>query len=161
MEPLIHLRPLTESEWEPLQRECIAHYAEEQVQVGRWSTEEALGQASKEYEGLLPDGIHTDRHHIREIIERASGEMVGFIWYQEREKAGKRCVFLCDLFIFRVHRRRGFGAAVMAILEDLARDEHGAERIELHVFGHNRPARSLYVSAGFREMNVLMAKDLV
>ncbi|MBU0596079.1 GNAT family N-acetyltransferase, partial [Candidatus Bipolaricaulota bacterium] len=56
--------------------------------------------------------------------------------------------------------RRGFAKAAMRALEEHVRSEHTSERIELHVFGHNRAARDLYASAGFEETNVIMAKEL-
>ena len=156
----IQLRPLTEEEWGPIQQERIAHYAEEQTRAGRWSEEEASDAAAKEYARLLPDGTKTEKHHIHGIIALESDLMVGFIWYEERQKAGKPCIFICDLQVFEPNRRRGFATATLTALEELVQREHGARRIELHVFGHNRAARDLYAGVGFEETNVIMAKEL-
>jgi RimJ/RimL family protein N-acetyltransferase len=157
---MIRLRPLTEQEWEPIQRETIAEYAREHVRGGRWGQDEALDKAREELDGLLPDGIHTEGHTFYAIVDSSSGKPVGHLWFQEKEKAGKPCIFLCDLRISEPFQRRGFARAAMEALEDVAR-QRGARRIELHVFGHNEPARRLYASVGYAETHVMMAKDLV
>ena len=85
MTPSIELRPLTEPEWEPIQRESIARYAKEQTRAGRWSEKEALEQAAKEFARLLPEGVATEKHHVHGIIAAESNEIVGYVWYEERE----------------------------------------------------------------------------
>jgi len=109
---------------------------------------------------MLPDGISTERHHIHTIVETASDTGVGYLWYEEREKAGRPCAFLCDIGVFPDYRRRGFALAALEALADLVAHEHSTMRLELHVFGQNGAARALYAKAGFAETNVLMAKTL-
>lgn len=157
---MIQLRPITEQEWEPIQQETIAQYAQEHVRSGRWSPEEAMDKARREFAGLLPQGIHTEGHAIHAIIDSASGQHVGYLWYHEREKADKQCIFLCDLRISEPFRRRGFARAALKALEDVVRQKHQARRIELHVFGHNAAARSLYASLGYVETHIMMAKEI-
>jgi len=157
---MIQLIPMTEQEWDPIQRETIAEYAQEHVRGGRWSQDEAMDKARKELAGLLPEGIHTEGHAIYAIVDSASGKRVGHLWFQEKEKAGRPCIFLYDLRIAVPLRRRGFARAAMKTLEDVVREKHEARRIELHVFGHNVPARRLYESVGYEETHVMMAKEL-
>jgi GNAT superfamily N-acetyltransferase len=47
----------------------------------------------------------------------------------------------------------------MVALEQFAK-EHGAARIAVHVFGHNGPAREFYRELGYRERDVVVAKEL-
>ena len=69
-------------------------------------------------------------------------------------------------------RRRGYGRAILSALESSA-VEFGAERIFLDVRESNEPAKSLYMSSGYRiagirrgyyshprENAIVMAKDL-
>jgi len=157
---MIELRPMTEAEWNPIQRRTVSEYAQEHVRSGRWSQAEALDKALKEVAELLPNGIHTEGHGIYAVVDSATGQRVGHLWYQEKEKAGRACIFLYDLHIDAPFRRRGFARAALHALEELARRKHEAGRIELHVFGHNIPARRLYASIGYEETHVMMAKEL-
>ena len=38
--------------------------------------------------------------------------------------------------------------------------ELGIDRVELHVFGHNAPARALYEKAGYTPASIVMVKQL-
>ena len=155
-----NLRPMSEQEWGPIRAESIQLYAARHVTAGRWSEEEALEEATKEYDRLLPQGVTTEHHHLYVVLESEDDSPVGYMWYEVRHAETTPLVFVCDLRIFEPHRRKGHAKTALTILESLARKDHGARRIGLHVFGDNLPARRLYEQAGFGEKHVLMAKDL-
>jgi len=156
----IELKPLAQRQWETILQDRIPEYAEEQIKASRWSAEEALPKATEEFETLLPDGIRTATNHVLGIIDSASSETTGYLWYVEREKAGKPCIFICDLRVFKAYRRQGVASSALRALEDLVQQKHGTVRIELHVFGNNHAARALYETISYEETNVLMAKDI-
>ena len=72
---------------------------------------------------------------------------------------GVRLAYVCDLLIDEGYRRQGYGTQAMRAVEQEVR-ALGIDRIALHVFGHNHPARALYEKVGYEETNLHMAKNL-
>ena len=68
-------------------------------------------------------------------------------------------MFIYDMAVDEAHRGKGYGRAAMGLAEEEAR-LRGIGRIELNVFGGNDVARGLYLSLGYVETSVQMAKDL-
>ena len=68
-------------------------------------------------------------------------------------------LFIYDVEIDEAHRGKGYGRAAMELAEQEA-NALGIGRIELNVFGGNDVARRLYLSVGYVETSVQMAKDL-
>jgi ribosomal protein S18 acetylase RimI-like enzyme len=97
------------------------------------------------------------------VAENDLGEVVGYVyaaleprsWADLREACGK----LHDLFVASHARRQGIGNALardaMARLRDL-----GAPRIVLTSAWQNQEAHALFLSLGFRETMIEMAKEL-
>jgi ribosomal protein S18 acetylase RimI-like enzyme len=152
---MIRLVPFEPSEFATYLDGSVRSYAEENVRAGRWSAEEALSEAQKQIQGLLPQGLHTPNNYFFSIRADPSGEPVGIIWLAVEPRGG----FVYDLNIFEAHRRRGYAEAAMRQIEGVARD-HGAQKISLHVFGDNSGARRLYLKLGYSETNVMMSKPL-
>jgi len=157
---MIRFESMTEDAWKPILEASIRAYAAERIRAGSWIEEEAMARARAEFAHLLPEGLQTTGHHICSVMDETSNEAVGYLWYQTRDKAGAPCIFLYDIQIFQAHRRQGYAAAALQVLERLALEAHGANRIELHVFGPNAAARNLYAKAGYEEIHVMMAKVL-
>ncbi len=157
---MIRLQHTTQEEWQSIMQNEITLYAEEQIRTGNWAQDDAIDRARAQYAKMLPDGVNTKGHHIYHIVARQTDELVGFIWYEARVNASPPHVFICNLHIFEPFRRRGFAAAAMRALEEHVQREHALNRIQLHVFGQNASARSLYTSVGYQETHVIMAKEL-
>ena len=138
---------------------AIVDYAQAQVQAGTWQAADAQRLSEETFGHLLPDGPETPDQHLCSIIDRASDETVGWLWYAVREREGDRYLVLNEFLIFEPFRRRGYGTAALTALEKEARTL-GMSRIVLHVFGHNTPARALYAKAGYAERNVTMVKGI-
>lgn len=156
---MIQLVPMTAAEFADYMKGAVPNYAEEQVRAGSWPSDDAAERARQAFEALLPEGQMTPNQSLNMLVDDASNERVGILWYGIRDEAAGRFVALFDFEVFEAHRRRGFGAQALEALERAA-TAHGITRIALHVFGHNTAARALYQKAGFTEMHVTMAKNL-
>lgn len=153
-ENLITLQIMNSTEYEQYLTHAIKEYAAEHVKAGRWTEEEAVGKAAKEYEQLLPEGENTPNHKLFTI--RANDEAVGMIWLGLRPNNKG---FIYDIKIQEEHQGRGFGKQAMKEIEKIGK-ELGLKSIGLHVFGHNEVARSLYEKLGYEITNIKMEKVL-
>ncbi|MCA5894277.1 GNAT family N-acetyltransferase [Isoptericola sp. NEAU-Y5] len=155
----VTLRPMTPAEFERWQVVLTEDYAREQVASGRWPREGAVQRAREENAGMLPQGIDTPRMLVLRG-EDADGEDVGRAWVALDGPRGMTgSAFLYDIEVVEGRRGRGYGRALLAAVEDAAR-QAGATTLELNVFGQNRTAVALYDSAGYAVVTQQMRKQL-
>lgn len=155
----VRLEPIREPEYEAWLAQSMAEYAEEKVQAGNYHPDGALQRAEQEYRELLPQGPATPGQHLFSIVDAASGDRVGMIWFAEKQRGPRLEAFIYDLVVLEPFRRRGYARAAMIAIEDEVR-QLGIDRIGLHVFGHNRGAWALYDQLGYEVTNVNMAKKI-
>ncbi len=136
----------------PAQTEEYARGIEEH---GGWSREDARAKAERDMAQSFPGGRAPAGNHLFHLVEDATGERVGVLWYRE----DMRGVWLYQILVEESRRGQGLGREAMALLEKEAR-RLGAPRIELNVFGGNEVARGLYRALGYREDAVVMSKRL-
>jgi ribosomal protein S18 acetylase RimI-like enzyme len=153
----LSLRALSADEYAAWRDEEIADYARDIAENGDTPPAAARRRAADDLERVLPDGLATPGHAIY-VLEQ-DGAAVGRLWLAERLMDGRRALFIYDIHVDPAFRGRGLGRAAMLLAEDEAR-VRGIGRIELNVFGGNTVARRLYLSLGYVERAVLMAKDL-
>ncbi len=67
--------------------------------------------------------------------------------------------YVSDLVLLPEARGRGWGRALLARAEEYAR-ERGARTLRIAVLAENTVARDLYLTLGFRERSVVLAKSL-
>lgn len=154
----IRLRPLREDELPEFVQASRADYAEGLVAHARMPVDFARKKAEHDLADYdravaIPDG------HNLYWIENES-ERVGRLWFAERTsmRVG-RFAWLYELEIDEPFRGRGYGRLAMELLEDeVAR--RGFKEIALNVWGGNEKARSLYLSRGYFERAIEMAKEL-
>ncbi len=159
---MTRLRPITGAEYAHWRAQTTPPYAADKVRIGRWSPEEALAEAEKELQALLPQGLHTPGHHFFTIEgedDSGSGVAVGVVWLGQAQRAFGPIGFVYDLVIWPPHRRQGHGAAAMRALEHQAR-RLGLHGLALHVFGHNSGARALYAALGYAPTHLNLYKPL-
>ncbi|MDX6547617.1 MAG: hypothetical protein QOG33_1167 [Gaiellales bacterium] len=156
---MVRLRPLRPDEYPSFVEASRREYADDLHQNGGLTREAAEAKAQRDFAELLPDGLDTPGHTITAIELQADGRRIGRLWFARRELNGRAAAYLYDITIDEAHRGAGLGRAAMAAYEQAAR-EQGFERLELNVFGGNERARSLYLSLGFAETAVNMAKQL-
>jgi ribosomal protein S18 acetylase RimI-like enzyme len=146
--PKLHLRAMTETEFEKWRLVIGRAYADEQIRSGNWAPEEALDLALAGNAELLPQGLATDDMLLL-TAEQPDGTAVGRVWLGLNHPRGTPdCAFLYDIEVEEPYRSQGYGRALLAGAEDAARSR-GVAGLELNVFGDNTPALALYRSAGY------------
>lgn len=152
------LRPMTEAEFAAWCDAIVPDYAAEKVKSGEWRENDALARSRESLDGLLPRGIDTPDNHLFTIIA-PDGDSVGMLWFAARERSGSRIAYVYNIAIDPRFRRQGHAERAFRALEREA-GRLGLEGIGLHVFGHNRGARSLYEKLGFEATDITMFKPL-
>ncbi|MBO4208909.1 GNAT family N-acetyltransferase [Micromonospora echinofusca] len=124
------------------------------------SAEAASRKARQDRAAFLPHGLATERHRLLVAVNDAE-QSVGHAWFglDEPRTRASDTAWLYDISVEEPYRRSGYGRAILAAVEALAR-EAGATRLGLNVFGHNTPAISLYQACGYEVMAQQMAKRL-
>ena len=152
------LRRMNDSEYATWFEAIVPSYAADKVALHRWSEEEAIDRAKKEYEQLLPRGLETEGNYFCAVLDEA-GQTVGSLWFVEAERVGFRVAYVFHIGIKHDHRRRGHATRALAALEVEAASR-GLAGIALQVFGHNLNARYLYSKLGYEPTNINLYKPL-
>ncbi|WP_163527247.1 GNAT family N-acetyltransferase [Halobacillus ihumii] len=150
----VRLEQMNSEEFQQYLNFAINHFADEQMKSGNWEPQEAISKAAQEYEKLLPNGHKTEDNHLFTI--RDESKEVGMIWLAQitNEKG-----FIYGFNIWEENQGRGYGKQAMQEIELLAKKME-LKSIGLHVFAHNKTARSLYDKFGYIEKNIKMEKAL-
>lgn len=154
---MIALLELSEADFGDFSKRSISDYAAHMIKARQWTSSSALQNATAMFQELLPQGRRTPTHYFFSVHRMDQNDDVGSIWVKIDEHT--RVAFLFDIFIDARYRRQGYASQAMMEVEDYAR-KHGAEIIQLHVFGHNRAAESLYNRLGFGVSHATMTKWL-
>lgn len=154
--PVVTLRPMTEAEYEAYVPHATETYALDLARNNLVSEEEGWARSRRSFDTELPDGFHTadQRLFIAEDVER---RLVGYLWIARKPETDT--LFIYDIEVVAERRGEGFGRSLMELVEVEGR-AMGLGRIELNVHADNEVARSLYESAGYREMRRQMVKLL-
>lgn len=153
---MVRLKPMNEEELQAFLEYLIPDYAKEKVEAGVWKAEEAPHLSREAILRLLPEGLATKDQYLY-MIEEEGGSPIGFIWLYVDQ--GKQEAFLYEISLYEEWRGRGLGKAVMAAMEQQAK-ELGAKSVGLHVFGHNQRALRLYEKSGYQATDINMKKYL-
>lgn len=156
---MIQLVPMNEQEYQDYLSYAIANYGQEHVKSGQWNQEEALEEATKEYQHYLPDGLQTPNQYLYSIVDEQSRAKVGILWFALSERAGEKTAFVYDVMVYEQFRRHGYGEQAFRELETKARSL-GVTKISLHVFGHNHGAIAMYEKLGYIATDINMSKSL-
>ncbi|MCA1055838.1 GNAT family N-acetyltransferase [Rossellomorea aquimaris] len=152
---MVTLQKMNAQEFQQYLEVAVAEYAKEKALAGNWEENESLQKAKEEFSRLLPDGEKSENNYLFTIVT-GDGERAGILWLakQSEEKA-----FIYDIKVDEDFQGKGYGKQAMKAIEDQAK-EIGFNKIGLHVFGHNKIARSLYEKIGYTTTNVVMEKDI-
>jgi ribosomal protein S18 acetylase RimI-like enzyme len=158
----LRLADLTPTEYDRWWNWATREFASEHVKFGDWTAEEAPEKARTEFLSLLPEGTKTPSQYLFALEDPDRKEVVGVVWFRaDRSPEAPRplSVFIYHLLVYEPHRRKGFGAQAMALIETKAR-ELGFDTIALQVLGDNHGAIALYEKSGYRATNLRMSKKL-
>jgi RimJ/RimL family protein N-acetyltransferase len=153
----IVLKDMNSTDYETFLESAINDYAANQVQNKTWIAKESIEKANQAFARLLTEGAKTKGQHFKNIEHRET--KVGSVWFEERHPNGDKVLFINYLYISPANRKQGLAAKTIAALKNLAKSEQ-AQRIELHVFGFNTDAISLYLKNGFQTTNIVMRLEL-
>ncbi|CAA9404197.1 hypothetical protein AVDCRST_MAG82-384 [uncultured Rubrobacteraceae bacterium] len=155
----VTLVELDEASYRKYRETLVRDYAADKVRAGVWPNDEAERKAASDVDGLLPDGTATSGHFLYSVRDEALPDEVGVLWISARDSGVGRSVWIYDIIVHERFRRRGYAHRILQLVEDKAR-ELGADRVELHVFGHNHGARALYENTGYGITSIVMAKQV-
>jgi ribosomal protein S18 acetylase RimI-like enzyme len=154
----IYLRPVSHDEFVKWKAQSFENYKKEKEKSGL-SPEDAALVAERSFKTLLPEGETSPNQFIYSVIEKASGQVIGTLWWGLQGEGNGKSPWVYDIELQERFRGKGYGRATMLAAETSVK-EKGYSKLGLHVFGHNTVARGLYDSLGFQVTNVVMSKDL-
>lgn len=153
-EKTVKLQPLQQDDFEHFVEREIHEYANDHVRNGNWAADDALEKARKEFQSLLPEGLHTKGQYLWSSVDQNNNK-VGVLWVPIKD----RKAFINDFVVDEEYRGRGFGKQALLAMET----ELGVmdvESVGLHVFGDNVTAQELYRKMGFETTGIYMRKKL-
>ncbi|RZA07427.1 MAG: GNAT family N-acetyltransferase [Proteobacteria bacterium] len=154
----VFLRPMSTEEYAPWAAQSHEEYARDKRTQGL-SEEEANAVAEKSMRTLLPQGPSSPDQYVSVVVDSISQEVVGSLWWGVQRESKEPLAWIYNIRIDEKNRGLGYGRAAMIAAEAEVKAK-GFTRFGLHVFGYNLPARKLYQSLGFAEINVVMHKAL-
>lgn len=140
---------MTTAEYAEFVPHQIAEFAEQMIRAGEWTRERALDEATARSENLL-DGTALETGHRFFVARMPERKTVGWIWEGPSPipNAKRDDRWLYQITIDEAHRGRGYGNAVLEMLEEkLAREN--ARELRLNVFLWNDIAIRLYEKRGY------------
>jgi len=157
---MISLLSMEQSEFDIFFENNIIRYAEENINNGNWKAEDAFERSRAEFQGFLPDGLHSKDQFIFNVFDDEQNLKLGILWVEVKMDEPHRPAFIFDFVIEEQYRGKGFGKAVLLALDDKLQ-QMGAESVSLHVFGNNTAAFELYKKMGYEVTNINMQKKYV
>ncbi|WP_176047689.1 GNAT family N-acetyltransferase [Burkholderia sp. BCC1644] len=157
---MLQMRPMTAGEFHAYRTRAIDGYARDLVSSGQNAVEDAADRARACFDMLLPDGLLTAGQTLVMLIDGASGDAVGDLWYAIVPEGPNHTLFIYDLDIVPSRRRQGWATRTLDALDAEAR-RYGVTEIGLSVFNHNTAARALYRACGFAPITTTLIKPVV
>jgi GNAT superfamily N-acetyltransferase len=151
--PQVHdltAQPMNGAEFEPWIAAQHEEYAQEMARSGLLTLEQARERAIAQHWLMLPDGYATAGHAFLDL-RSPGGERVGFDWLEHHYAPHTTWVHKVE--VAPEHRGKGLGRAAMLLGEAVAIDA-GDTQMGLNVFGGNDVAIALYLSLGYRPVQV-------
>lgn len=150
---MVKLEPIQQEDFDRFLARGIREYAADHVRNGNWPAEGALERSKKEFDQLLPDGIHSKDQYVWSIVTDEN-KKVGVLWVQVKDQKA----FIYDFIIDDAFRGQGFGKQALAAMDEKLKSMDVAS-VALHVFGDNVTAQELYKKTGFEIAGIHMRKQ--
>ena len=155
---MLSLVPMSEAEFAAYLAHAVRDYADSHIRAGDVVPEEALSRAQKDYDELLPEGLHSENDFLFTLTHDTLGA-IGMVWFELRERRAVKSAYLYDFTIGENLRGQGYGRQALQLLEVKLR-ELSVQSIGLNVFGYNHAARALYEKMGYQITGMGMTKQL-
>ena len=111
--PNLHLRPMSEGEFQAYRERSIHEYANAHVKAGSWPTEEAEQRSAAEFAELLPDGLATE-DMLLYTAERGMDDVVGLVWLSlKAPRGGRDFAWIYDIEVVADRRGQGYGVPLL------------------------------------------------
>ncbi len=140
---IIIFKPFVIRDFLEFKERSINEYSQGLIRSEKNSESNALGEALKEYDAMLPQGIDTPNHHFNNITNEQR-ESIGYIWFEIRSND----MFICEFLIYENHRGKGYGRQTLLELEQIAKTI-SVSIIRLHVFEYNTGLQKFYKNMGY------------
>ena len=154
------LTPMTDVEFAIYLAKAIPEFAQDKIDAGQWSADEALELSRTGYAEQLPQGLATPDNVFFTVREAATHADIGMLWFAVQARDGQRIAYVYDVYIHAEHQGKGHATRAFALLDAESR-QLGLTGVALHVFGHNSGAQALYRKLGYQITNINMFKPLV
>jgi ribosomal protein S18 acetylase RimI-like enzyme len=148
---------MTPREFADWRSAALEDYAQNVAAARGIDAEDARRIAEESHRRFLPQGVATAGVHLM-VAEDSDGARVGILWLGPNPD-GVGPAWIYDIEVPEARRGEGWGRAIMAEAERLARED-GHSEIGLNVFGSNAVARGLYESLGYAVGSIQMRKPL-
>jgi ribosomal protein S18 acetylase RimI-like enzyme len=148
---MITLQPMQQEEYDRVLENEIGNYAADHVRNGNWLEEGSLERSRKEFESLLPEGVHTPNQYLWSLMD--GDQKTGFLWVHVKDHKG----FIYDFLIDEEFRGKGYGKQTLAAMDEKLQSMN-VDSVALHVFGDNTAAQELYKKTGFEITGIHMQK---
>lgn len=155
----VSIRKISKDEYQHWKITSVMNYAQEKEKGEGYSPEDAKELAENSFKRLLPEEEKTENQFLYSILENKTQSVIGTLWWGIQTLGKKKLPWVYDIILSPEHRSKGYGKSVMLLLENDVK-KAGFHKVGLHVFGHNKIARSLYESLGYQMTNITMQKDL-
>ena len=150
---MLKLEPLQQDDFERFLEHEIREYAADHVRNGNWPEDGAVERSQKEFESLLPDGIHSKDQYLWSLTD--GEKKVGVLWVQVKDQKA----FIYDFVIDEAWRGKGYGKQALTAMDEQLKSMD-VESVSLHVFGDNITAQELYKKMGYQITGIHMKKEL-
>jgi ribosomal protein S18 acetylase RimI-like enzyme len=151
---MITLEPMQQEDFDRVIENEIKEYAADHVRNGNWPAEGALERSRKEFEALLPKGIHSTDQYLWAIVD-LENKKIGMLWVQVKDQKA----FIYDFIIDESFRGKGYGKQTLLAMDEKLKSMN-VESVGLHVFGDNITAQELYKKMGYQITGIHMNKVL-
>lgn len=148
---MITLEPMQQEDFDRVIETEIRGYAADHVRNGNWPEEGSLERSRKEFESLLPQGVHTSNQYLWSLVD--GDRKIGFIWVHVKDSKA----FIYDFLIDEGFRGQGYGKQALAAMDEKLQSMD-VNSVALHVFGDNITAQELYKKMGFEITGMHMQK---
>ena len=124
---MVKLIPMQQEDFEIFLERGIREYAADHVRNGNWLADGSLERSKREFEQLLPEGIHSKNQFLFTIMDETGDDKIGTLWVQVKNQKA----FIYDFIIEESLRGKGYGKQALMALDEKLKSMN-VESVGLH-----------------------------